>query len=62
MAMGFTTAGIAAGSYAAYFQSLLGAIKAGSFFSVFQSYGATGFFNYVARLGATASAACFAAY
>ena len=62
IAMGFTASGIAAGSYAAYFQSVLGGIKAGSLFSVVQSYGATGFFSKIAGLGATASAACYAAY
>ena len=58
--MGFTASGIAAGSYAAYFQSALGAIKAQSLFSVVQSYAATGFFNKIG-LGTTASTACYAA-
>ena len=40
----------------------MGAIKAGSLFSVVQSYGATGFFSKVAVLGAKASAACYAAF
>ena len=62
MAIGFTASGIAGGSLAAFLQSSLGAIKAGSLFSVVQSYGAAGFFAKIAGLGTTASAACLAAY
>ena len=61
-AMGFTASGIGAGTYAASIQSGLVTLKAGSLFSVVQSYGATGFFSKVAGLGAAASAACYAAY
>ena len=62
MAMGFTASGIAGGSLAAFLQSALGGIKAGSLFSVVQSYGAAGFFGKKTGLGTTASAACWAAY
>ena len=58
--MGFTASGIAAGSYAAYFQSLFGGIKSKSLFSVVQSYAASGFFSNIG-LGTTASTACYAA-
>jgi len=40
--LGFGKIGIAAGSIAAFIQSLIGVVKAGSLFSFFQSLGMTG--------------------
>ncbi|KAI5477483.1 hypothetical protein MNV49_006329 [Pseudohyphozyma bogoriensis] len=59
--LGFTTAGVAAGSFAAAFQSFFygGAVPAGSAFAAAQSAGATGFG--AGALKACAAAACFKA-
>lgn len=42
--IGFTTDGVAAGSFAAAFQAWIGNVSAGSFFAWSQSFGATGGF------------------
>lgn len=43
MLLGFTTGGIASGSFAAAMQAGVGNVVAGTFFAAMQSLGATGF-------------------
>ena len=49
-AAGFTLGGIAAGSLAAYLQSLIGSVGAGSLFAWLQSIGAVGGFSRMANV------------
>ena len=56
MALGFGTAGIAAGSTAAAIQSGIGNVAAGSLFSIMQSLGMTGFFAKLATVAGVAAA------
>ncbi len=51
MAIGFGTAGIAAGSIAAGIQSSIGAVTAGSTFATMTSLGMTGVFSSLAAVG-----------
>ena len=51
MAIGFGTAGIAAGSIAAGIQSSIGAVSAGSTFATMTSFGMTGVFSSLATVG-----------
>ena len=51
MAIGFGTAGIAAGSIAAGIQSSIGAVTAGSAFATMTSFGMTGVFSSLATVG-----------
>ena len=51
MAIGFGTAGIAAGSIAAGIQSSIGAVTAGSTFATMTSFGMTGLFSSLATVG-----------
>ena len=51
MAIGFGTAGIAAGSIAAGIQSSIGAVTAGSTFASMTSLGMTGVFSSLATVG-----------
>ncbi len=51
MAIGFGTAGIAAGSIAAGIQSSIGAVTAGSTFATMTSFGMTGVFSSLATVG-----------
>ena len=51
MAIGFGTAGIAAGSIAAGIQSSIGAVSAGSTFATMTSMGMTGVFSSLAGVG-----------
>ena len=51
MAIGFGTAGIAAGSIAAGIQSSIGAVTAGSTFATMTSFGMTGVFSSLATIG-----------
>lgn len=41
--IGFTAGGVAAGSCAAFWQSVIGSVSAGSLFALLQSIGAAGF-------------------
>ena len=53
MAIGFGTAGIAAGSIAAGIQSSIGAVTAGSTFATMTSFGMTGVFSSLATIGSS---------
>ncbi|GFH55933.1 hypothetical protein CTEN210_12409 [Chaetoceros tenuissimus] len=61
MVVGFSTAGIAAGSIAAAWQASIGNVAAGSAFATLQSLGATGVFAAGAGTGATATTGAFVA-
>jgi len=52
-AIGFSTAGVLAGSIAAWFHSIIGNVIAGSIFAILQSIGATGFSAAATALFAT---------
>ena len=49
-ALGFGSAGITAGSIAAYIQSIIGNVSAGSFFALLQSTGALGILPWAASI------------
>ena len=48
---GFTTSGVAAGSWAAFYQSLIGNVASGSLFALFTSWGMKGIFLYSSGFG-----------
>ena len=60
--LGFTKAGVVAGSLAATYQSGHGAIVAGSVFSLCQSAGATGVLAVKTKMIASGVGAAFAAF
>ena len=49
--LGFTTAGIKAGSLAAFIQSLIGNVSSGSIFAILTSWGMTGVFSFSSIFG-----------
>ena len=49
--LGFTKAGIEAGSFAAFFQGLIGNVSSNSLFATLTSWGMKGFFSFFSKIG-----------
>ena len=49
--LGFTKAGIAAGSFAAFIQGLIGNVTSNSLFATLTSWGMRGFFPFFSKIG-----------
>ena len=49
--LGFTQSGVAAGSFAAFVQSLIGNVASNSFFATLTSWGMRGFFPLFSKIG-----------